>query len=561
MHFSRRHVLGAGAALAALGAPAIAHADMRTTGGGRGHVQAMGALRRYVEQHRADWGLPGMSVCAVDRDGFVAIITAGFANLDSATPMRPDHVLQVGSISKVFAALTTHALVQEGKLATDARLRALMPDVPITGADDVRLQHLLNHTSGLPADPPLFPAGGLWTGFAPGSHWSYSNTGYMMVGRIAQQADGRLYRDAVTARVLQPLGMTHTFGAIRVDERGLQAQGYEPLTFDRAFFRPSPMAPAPWVDTDNAAGCIASTPADMALFLRFLMKLADGRGGPVLSDEMARRFMADPAEAPGWAEHAKYGNGLARVRVGERDYIHHTGGMVSFCSSMHIDAAAGVAAFASSNVSHLLHYRPRAVTLYACELLRAARENLPAPTPQPTRASVDQADLYAGSYVAASGERFDISVHGDQITMRCNGRDSDMQQVGGPIFACREPRFAATGLVFESDDNEKLARAWAGDVEFAKQPANGYKPAAPAELQALAGHYDSDDRWNGPINVVARSGGIWVDNTDPLVQLPDGSWRVSTDEWSPERVRFEGFVNGRPSRLLVSGAPFLRRFS
>src|SRR5262245_55359057 len=412
MNFSRRRVLGAGAALAALGAPAVAHADVRASGGGRGHARALEALRRYVEQHRADWGLPGMSVCVVDRDGFVGIVTAGFANLDNRTPMNADHVLQVGSISKVFAALTAHTLVQERKLATDAHLRTLLPEVPVTGGDDIRLQHLLNHTSGLPADPPLFPAGGLWLGFAPGSRWSYSNTGYMMVGRIAQQADGRLYKDAVTARVLQPLGMSHTFGEIRVGERGLQAQGYEPLTFDRASFRPGPMAPAPWVDTDNAAGCIASTPGDMALFLRFLMNLADGHGGPVFSDEMARRFMAEPADAPGWAEHAKYGNGLARVRINDRDYIHHTGGMVSFCSSMHIDPAAGVAAFASSNVSHLLHYRPRAVTVYACELMRAVREHLGAPEPAPTRPSVDSANLYAGGYVAASGERFDISVRG-----------------------------------------------------------------------------------------------------------------------------------------------------
>jgi hypothetical protein len=115
-------------------------------------------------------------------------------------------------------------------------------------------------------------------------------------------------------------------------------------------------------------------------------------------------------------------------------------------------------------------------------------------------------------------------------------------------------------LLFEAE-GEDVARAWADGVEFVRGPVRTYQEPPPAELQRLAGIYDSDDRWSGPVWVIARSGKLWLNNADPLFRLPDGSWRPGTDEWIPERIRFDGYVNGRPTRLLVSGAPFVRRFS
>jgi CubicO group peptidase (beta-lactamase class C family) len=559
MDFNRRHMLGGAAALAMLGAASPAFAEVRRSGGGRGHARALEVLRRYVEQHRADWGLPGMTVCAVDRDGFAGFITSGWANRDSRAPVNGDHLFQVGSISKVFTALTAASLAQEGRLSLDAKVRDLMPETPIAGGGDIAVQHLLNHTSGLPSDPPLFPPGGLWVGFAPGSRWSYSNTGYLMAGMIAARSDGRPLHESMHARVLRPLGMTHSLGAIRNADRSRYAQGYEPLYSDRAQLRPGPLAPSSWVDFDNGAGSVAATAGDMALFLRFLLELAQGRGGPVLSDAAAAAFLANPADAPAWSATAKYGNGLARLEVDGRRYLHHTGGMVSFSSSMHVDAEAGVAAFASSNVSYGLSYRPRAVTLLACQLLHAARAGGPSPAPLPTRPRVERAELYAGAYTSVSGENFEIRADGERIAMRYSGRDSDMQPVAPGAFACSEPRFEVPGLIFDFE-NETVVRAWAHAVEFVRDPARGYRPAPSSELQALAGTYVSDDRWSGTAVVVARDGRLWLHNSEPLTLLDDGAWRVGEDDWSPERARFDGVIAGRPTQMWLSGSLYTRRF-
>ncbi|MBL8547209.1 MAG: beta-lactamase family protein [Hyphomonadaceae bacterium] len=559
MKFNRRLVLGAGAAaIATMGA---ASAATRNTGGGRAHRTALSALSRYADQHVRDWGLPGMTICVVDRDGYAGFITTGFADIDQRTPVGPDHLFQIGSISKVFTALTLYSMYQEGSLAPAARIRSELPDIRIANAEAVTLQHLLDHTSGLPGNAPAVPDGGLWSGFTPGQHWHYSNTGYELLSRVAAKTDGKQFHDAVEARVLGPLGMRNSHAGIRSGDRDRYAQGYETLYADRPSFRPGPRAPAPWVNVESGAGSVAATSGDMSIFLRFLLDLAQGRGAPVLSDATARAFLANPANAPGWSETAKYGNGLARPTINERQYLHHTGGMVSFSSSMHVDPEAGVAAFASSNIGVSLNYRPRDVTLYACQLFRTAREGIDAPEPAPTQTTAGDPAKFAGVYTSAPGEAFEIrGAGGGQISMRRNGVDSRMQSLAGAFFVSADERFASTGLLFEAD-GEDIARAWANDVEFARGPVRTYQQPPPADVQRLAGIYDSDDRWSGPLWIIARSGKLWLNNAEPLTLLDDGSWRPGTDEWIPERIRFDGFIEGRPTRLLFSGAPFVRRFS
>lgn len=559
MELNRRLMLGGSAA--AIASAGSAAAAPRAEGGGRTHRSALSSLSRYVEQHRRDWGLPGMTVAVIDRDGFSGFVTSGYANLDDRTPVGPDHLFQIGSISKVFTALTLYSLHQDGKLAPSARTADALPDIRIAEGSGVTMQHLLNHTSGLPGNAPIVTDSGLWSAYAPGAHWHYSNTGYELLSRAIAQADGRLFHEAVEARVLAPLGMTRSTAAIASGDRARYAQGYEPLRSDQPAFRPGPMAPSPWVNVESGAGSVSATAADMAIFMRFLLGLSQGRGGPVFSDAMAAAFLADPADAPGWSENTKYGNGLARVTIDERAYLHHTGGMVSFCSSMHVDPEAGVAAFASSNVGVGLNYRPRDVTIYACKLLHAAREGGPSPSPAPTRTRVSQPAMLAGDYVAANGEAFQIAADGaDQIAMRRDGRQSRMQSLAGPFFVCADTRFEKTGLLFEAEGDD-VVRAWSDDVEFARAPNRTYQPQASEELRRLAGIYDTDDRWGRPVWVIARAGRLWLDNAEPMTLLDDGSFRIGADDWSPERARFDGFVGGRPTRLLISSSPFVRRFS
>jgi len=167
--------------------------------------------------------------------------------------------------------------------------------------------------------------------------------------------------------------------------------------------------------------------------------------------------------------------------------------------------------------------------------------------------------VFAGVYTAASGERFEIRPEGERVSMRYEGRDTAMQPVAPIAFACSEPRFEIPGLIFEVEEGAAV-RAWAHDVEFLREPARGYRPAPSPALQALAGTYVSDNRWNGTVVVVARDGKLWLNNFDALAPLDDGSWRIGTDDWSPERARFDGVVDGRPTQMWLSGSLYQRRF-
>lgn len=554
MQLNRRAFVAGGAVLAT-----ATQAAASTASGNAAQQRALAQLSHYVEQHRADWGLPGMTVCVVDRDGYAGFIRSGFANLERREPVREDHIFQIGSITKMMVALTIWSMIQEGKLAPTDKLSALMPELNVANGGDINLQHLLNHTTGMPDDAPLAPEGGLWSGYAPGSHWSYCNLGYDILGMIVARRDGRSLQAALEARVFHPLGMTQTLSASRVGDRARYAQGYGPPYNDRANLRPGPMVQMPWVDVDRGAGCVASTAHDMAIFARFLIGLAQGRGGAVLSDANAVQFLASPAAAPGWAEGAQYGNGIARVIVDSRTYLHHTGGMIEFSSAIHVDPEAGIAAFASSNVGGGLNYRPRDVTLHACRLFKAAREAAPAPIPRPTRAVVDRPERFAGVFTAANGDAFELRAAGDQLKLRYQGRETDMQFAGGG-FACAEPAFAVSGLVIELE-NDHAVRAWADDREYLAGAARTYKPPASAELRALAGRYDNDDPWFGPVTLVARDGKLWAGNVSALTLLSNGLWRLGDEDWSPERARFDNVIDGRPMRLFVSGNPFVRRFS
>lgn len=560
MDLDRRMFVGAGAALAAAGSAGAARANVRALGADRAKTSALGALQDYVEAHRTGWGLPGMTFCVVDRAGFSGFITNGWADVERRIPVRAEHQFHIGSITKMMTALAIHSLAAEAKLSLGARLGDLIPSLAIAGGDAITVQHLLDHIAGLPGNAPPFPEGGLWVGSAPGSHWSYSNTAYHLLGLIAANADGCTLPECLEARVLRPLGMNASAGGIRLADRARHAQGYEPSRLDRPVFTPTPLTPAPWIESDDGAGCVTATADDMAMFLRFLLGLAEGKGGGVLSNDAARAFLANPADAPGWAEGATYGNGIAHVTVEGVRYLHHTGGMVSFASSLHVDPQAGVAAFASSNVSHTLNYRPREITRHACRVFAALQRGEHIPDAPLVRAALPNPGRFAGMYRSAAGESFEVRADAGAPMLIRNGAATPMQALGGSAFACRDDRFAVTGLVFDLEE-ERGQRAWAGEEEFIAAHLSTYLPPAPAELRALAGRYDNDNPWEGKVYVYARAGGLWLNNIEPLTALGGGLWRIGADDWSPERARFTAMHGGRPMQMVISGTSFVRRFS
>jgi len=514
---------------------------------------ALAAIRQFGDAHLRHFGLPGMTLGLSTPGGFSTVMDFGFANSETRAAITPDTLFQIGSISKLINAAVLHQFVSEGRVRLTDRISDLLPVIPLPSANTIEVQHLLDHVAGIPSDSPLAPDGGLWAAYAPGAHWHYSNTGYEILGKLIERLAGKPLARVAEERIFLPLGMRRSRGAILGGERTLYAQGYEAAD-ELPFALGVPLAPAAWVDVTGAHGNVASTADDMNRLLRSLANAAQGRGGLGLSPESGHAFTshAVPSDMAGMS----YGNGIMHVGPRGRAYLHHTGGMVSFSSSFHVDAASGVGAFASSNISAFAEYRPRALTQFAVDVLTAAEAGRP--LPQPPRLDVPLAypAAYLGSYVGPMGS-FQV-LPGSPLTIVANGQSAPLQPWGGELFRTTHPTFRSFGLVFARKSGSITTASW-GPATYVRSGSTAQLPASDPALGKLAGRYQSDSPWYGLYQVVERGGRLWLGTDVPMERIGENLWRIGDESWSPERGAFADFIDGRPLTFIYSGEKFARR--
>jgi CubicO group peptidase (beta-lactamase class C family) len=547
MRISRRTFTGGALSLALgsqLAAPAFGQESKYST--------ALSAIRAYGVAHLEHFRLPGMTLGVTTPDGFSTVLNFGYANADARTPITADTLFQVGSISKLMNAALLHQFAQEGRLRLTDRISDLLPSIPLPAGNTIEVQHLLDHVAGIPGDAPAFPDGGLWTAYAPGAHWHYSNTGYEILGKLIEHLAGKPLDRVVEERLFLPLGMSRSHGAIIGEDRTLYAQGYEAAD-ELPFALGVPLAPAGWVDVTFGAGNVASTAGDMTRLLRSLANAAQGRGGMGLSGELGRAYATHAV--PSGDHGMSYGNGLMHVGSRARSYLHHTGGMVSFSSSFHVDVASGVGAFASSTISAFAEYRPRLLTQFAVDALTNAASGHPLPAPAPLDTPLANAAAYIGTYSGPSGE-FEVRA-GNPLTIVAKGQSAPLLRWDGPVFRTTHPAFRQFSLMFERTGNAVTAASW-GPATYLRAGSKATLPASDPQLSKLAGRFVNDSPWNGMAHVVERGGKLWLGTETPMAKISENLWRVGDESWSPERGSFANFIDGSPQTFVLSGLKFDR---
>ena len=547
MQLSRREFTGGAVSLALgsqLAAPAFAQGAASLSG-------AVAAIRAYAEANRVFFNLPGLTLGLMAPDGFAADLNLGMANRDTRSPIGPETLFQIGSISKVMTGIVIHQLAAEGRVGLNQRVSDILPLLQLPRGNAITVQHLLDHSAGLADSPPVF--GPLWTAYAPGEHWHYSNTGYDILGKIAEHAGRKPLAALMAERIFQPLGMNRTRGAIVGADRTRYAQGYEAADPIAVYARGVPLAPAAWVDVTFAAGSVASTSDDMTRFMRALHEASQGRGALGLSAQQAQQFTthAVRSDTPGMS----YGNGLMHVGNAGRAYLHHTGGMVSFSSAFHLDVASGVGAFASTNLSAFAEYRPRLLTRFAVDALTNALSGRPLPAPPPLQVPLANAASFIGGYVGPGGA-FDVRP-GNPLTIVTRQGAAVLQPWGDDVFRTTHPQFRQFSLVFERNGGVITGANW-GPSNFVKQGLKAQAAPSNPALARLAGRYVNDNPWFGAAIVVERGGRLWLGTDTPMTSIGDNLWRIGTQSWSPERGAFADFIDGRPQTFILSGERFLR---
>lgn len=291
--------------------------------------------------------VPGMFVAVVRGDSVLYQNSFGMAELHKGIPVTTSTCMELGSISKVFTAEAIYHLHHAGLLNIQDSIKKYLPGAPASWAD-ITIQHLLSHTSGIPNYllDPRFQAAAYFTNsnepaaeqffntvtsdsmvrlfyslpleFRPGFTWSYSNTGYYLLGKIAETVTGKRFFELVTNKVTGPLQMSHTKANELAEKEKCLAQGY--------FLKDTVFAPARVLHSNYAfsAGAWATTGQDMIAYLKAIHQ----RGLP--SDKAGFDWRKPPAND---GLPFTYNGGRFYTRFHNMNIISHNGGTPGFSSS------------------------------------------------------------------------------------------------------------------------------------------------------------------------------------------------------------------------------------
>ena len=290
------------------------------------------------------------------RGSEVQAAAAGVVNRNTGVETTTDSLFQIGSITKVYTTTLIMQLVDEGRLELDAPAVKYLPDLMFGDPEqtpNVTIRHLLTHSSGVDGDyfedfgrgddavekyvaackqlPFIFPLGEMW---------SYSNAGFVVLGRIVETMTGQTWERALHDRLLAPIGADHT---VTLPEEALlfrTAAGHFGLVPNAPVTVPiwnMPRAQAP------AGSTPCSTVEDLLKFARLHLDRGKAPDGTqILSEASVREMQREQVHLPdrvgegaahwglGWMEFDWPGPGGARRVIG------HDGGTIGQNSSLRI---------------------------------------------------------------------------------------------------------------------------------------------------------------------------------------------------------------------------------
>jgi CubicO group peptidase (beta-lactamase class C family) len=183
-------------------------------------LATLDSIDRYVRSEMTRQRIPGLSMAVLQGDSVMLARGWGEADVEHHVPAADSTIYQSGSVGKQFTSALVLRLVADGRLRLDDPISRWLPEGPPPWRR-ITVRHLLTHTSGIPdyadstldyrrdytEDDLVRLAAGLSPLFEPGARWSYSNTGYVLLGVIIRRITGRFYGDLLRAQVFEPLGM------------------------------------------------------------------------------------------------------------------------------------------------------------------------------------------------------------------------------------------------------------------------------------------------------------------------------------------------------------------
>lgn len=547
--------------------------------------------------------MPGGVIVIADRNGVSAQRAFGRADLERDLPTSNDHLFEIGSISKVFTSLLVNQLVDDGVLSLDEPITDVLDWVDL-GSDHppVTVSQLLSHTAGLVVGADSVPdeLAQLWSlrqranNREPAGLFHYSNVGFMLLGQAVSTRTKTSFPELVTRRLLEPMGMSGSAARITHDIRPSMAVGYAPARDDRPWGPGDPLAPAVWFETATGDGNIAAPGADMARLVMLLLNRGAVDGVDVVTPQAVARMATptahggEPTERfPGLSpvEESTYGLGINVERVGANTLVTHGGGMVGYSTFFLVDLTAGFGVVVLTNANGDNLYSQMLARAGHADLTQritgAPSPELPDPDPRVRTSGEPEPGVRVGRFrrVGAPADAPALSISsetGGEVIVGLSGETGRLcRTLTGRYVTdhphlrrfhldldetAEQPRWTHGSDVYVSIDDAPVVVA-----ELAQREAS-----APAEWDAIVGHYRSYSPWYPTLRIVHRSGRLLLvapggveapSEEEELVEIAPGQFRIGVDPTMPERLIVGPIVDGQAITLVRDGCVYSRTFT
>lgn len=277
-------------------------------------------------------GDPG-ATALISKDGKVIYRKAfGTANLELDVPMKPEHVFELGSITKQFTSVSILMLVEQGKLNLQDDITKFIPDYPTHGKK-ISVHQLLNHTSGIKsytamesfrelARTDMSPTELIDVfknepmDFDPGEAYAYNNSAYIILGHIIEVISEMSYGDFVEQHIFKKLGMKNSYYGSMPKVIKNRASGYQPT--ENGYRNAEYLS----LTLPYAAGSLMSCVDDMLLWSQAI------HNNTLISEKSKQLAFTNGTLNDGSA--INYGYGFSVNEINDVPTIEHGGGIFGY---------------------------------------------------------------------------------------------------------------------------------------------------------------------------------------------------------------------------------------
>lgn len=525
-------------------------------------------LNALITRERAYYRNPGMTLSITSAEHTLFEAQYGSVNLEDKAPVNAETLFEIGSIGKLFTAIAILQAQEAGRLELQSPVSSYLPWLTIpTRFEPICLHHLLTHSAGIIAGmdghtsavAEAAELANVQTGFAPGSAFHYSNTGYKLLGLVLEAVYQQPYASIIFKGIFEPLEMFSSKAQICMADRPLAACGLVPALDDRPYHRSLPLVPAAWVETNTGDGAILSNAADMARFIRMLLNRGQAPGGRLLKADNFNRLVTPwiPVE-----ENVHYGYGIYILSIPNGEIWLHGGDMPGYEAAIYCHPQQGLGTAVLMATPHI----PR-LGRYILDLACTAQhgETLPELRKVPEPGLVENASAYAGDYLNARGEHRVFTAENDHLYLVLPKERVLLEKRGEDRFYTPHTEFNRFLFKFSGVPASQVRYGEQVFSRTAGTNALSLENGLHAEWQPYCGHYRSHNPWLTNFRVLQHDGRLWFAYTDgeEFSLSPDEKdcFIIEEDPDSPERLRFDLPLADGFARVWYSGCWYARSFT